>query len=420
MSWLDRLSGSISFVSPEGREFQARWKGSDRSKSKKLGAFSPPRRTGTVFQDLDISATSYPMSIHFDGENHDLVSRQFFSACDENGLWGVTHPVHGLLMLQLVSVTQKDEPVNNGNLTVFELDWVEPINNDSIVSSARIAEQIQAQLIQINNSSADQIESVSDQRSSFTIQSLRNSISSVNTSINETLRPLSELNTDISRITNEIQRGINSVLISPILPIASISSQIQNISQLPSMATDNIQSRVAFFSTLINSIMGIEPSEISLSGRNEIAVKELVLVSALGALPQIVSTGVIQTRQEAIQLAEFLQDSFVAITSSLDSDQELFSNQNIDIQYFSQRCSYSDSARIVSLGVEFLLRASLDLRIERRFFLERDRSPVEITISEYGTLGLRDENLDLFISSNNLKGEEIILLPAGREVVIYV
>ncbi len=56
----------------------------------------------------------------------------------------------------------------------------------------------------------------------------------------------------------------------------------------------------------------------------------------------------------------------------------------------------------------------------KRFTLSRPRAPIEITISEYGELGPEDSYLDLFIASNHLRSDEVILLPAGREVVVYV
>ena len=420
MSWLDRLGESIIMVSPEGREFEARWKGSDRSKAKKLGAFSPPRKTGTVFQDLDIAASSYPMTIHFDGINHDVIANLFYVTCDEKGVWKVTHPVHGLLDLQLVSITQKDQPITNGNLTEFDLEWVEPLKDDSLVSSAKLAEDIQAQLNQLNLAANDQLESVAKQDSSFTIQSLKNTIESVTTAITEFTRPLSELNTDISRIVNEIQRGINAILLNPLIPITSVASQIQQLTQLPSLATQSIQTRLDSYNNLINTVNGITPSEISSAGRNESAVKELTQVAVLATLPQIVSTGPVETRAQALEFAEFLQQSFETITDALDADQELFMNETIDVQYFSQSGSYTDTAKMIALGIEYLLRASFDLKVEKRFKLKKDRSPIEITISEYGTLGENDQNFDLFIASNNLKGDDILLLPAGREVVVYV
>ena len=72
MSWESRLGKDIKFVSPSGREFTALWRGDDRTKSKKIGAFSPPKRKGTILQDLDVDATIYPLTIIFDGENREV------------------------------------------------------------------------------------------------------------------------------------------------------------------------------------------------------------------------------------------------------------------------------------------------------------------------------------------------------------
>ena len=353
MTWLDRLGESIAMVSPEGREFEAKWRGSDRSKAKKLGAFSPPRKTGTVFQDLDIAASSYPMTIHFDGVNHDVLANLFYVTCDEKGVWKVTHPVHGPLELQLVSITQKDQPVTRGNLTEFDLEWVEPIKDDSLISSAKLAADIQAQLIQLNLAASNQLDAIAKQDSSFTIQSLKNTIDAVKTAISKVTGPIAELNADIARITNEIQRGLNAILLQPLIPITSVATQIQQLAQLPSLATQSIQTRLDSYNTLIDTVNGLAPSEISSAGRNEAAIKELSQVATLAVLPQIISTGPVETRAQALEFAEFLQNKFEEITDNLDIDQELFSDKSIDIQYFSQSGSYTDAAKMTALGIEY-------------------------------------------------------------------
>jgi hypothetical protein len=74
----------------------------------------------------------------------------------------------------------------------------------------------------------------------------------------------------------------------------------------------------------------------------------------------------------------------------------------------------------MSQALKLLTLTSFDLKTEKRFTLEKERSPVEITITEYGEFGENDENLELFINSNNLKADEIYLLPAGKEIVVYV
>ena len=49
----------------------------------------------------------------------------------------------------------------------------------------------------------------------------------------------------------------------------------------------------------------------------------------------------------------------------------------------------------------------------------RKRAPIAIAIDYYGPKGWDDSFLDLFIASNGLYGDQINLLPAGFEVVIY-
>lgn len=407
-------------VSPKGREFTAKWRGSNRSKSKKLGTFSPPKKTGTVVQDLDIASVRYPMSIYFDGENHDLESNLFFLTANETGRWEVTHPVHGKFKLQLVSILENNQPITDGNYTKFDLEWVEPIDDDQLVSSELLAEQIQAQLKKLNQASLDQIESIADQNSSFSIQSLKNAYDSVSGAINNGLAAIANFSADIARVVNGIQRATTAGLSGPLISVASLSSQIQLAAQLPSLAIDNVQERLSSYKIVGDALFGKLPDEITVSGRNEVAVKELALTALLGTMPQIISTGPIKTRSEALNFAQFISDYFKQVTDELDLTQDQFSGTTIDVAYFSQSNAYGEMSQLIALSLEFLLRASFDAKIEKRFKIKKDRTPIDITISEYGSLGDNDENLDDFISSNKLKGDEILLIPAGREVVVYV
>jgi len=92
----------------------------------------------------------------------------------------------------------------------------------------------------------------------------------------------------------------------------------------------------------------------------------------------------------------------------------------IDTQYFSQSASFSDSLGLIAQAAQFLLLKSFDLAVEKRFNLKTDEAPIFTTIKEYGTLGEGDANFDFFIETNNLKGNDILLMKSGREVVVYV
>jgi len=49
--------------------------------------------------------------------------------------------------------------------------------------------------------------------------------------------------------------------------------------------------------------------------------------------------------------------------------------------------------------------------------LSRDRTIIDLVGELYGNI---DDELDFFINSNNLSGNEILELPKGKEIVYYV
>lgn len=93
---------------------------------------------------------------------------------------------------------------------------------------------------------------------------------------------------------------------------------------------------------------------------------------------------------------------------------------NLDGQYFAQSNNYTRLQNTFALTMRYLLTQFFNLKTEKRFILKTARSPIEITITEYGSMGENDANYDLFIKSNNLCGNEVLLLPAGFECVVYV
>jgi len=127
-----------------------------------------------------------------------------------------------------------------------------------------------------------------------------------------------------------------------------------------------------------------------------------------------------ETRAQVVDAIDKIVSLVDSVTSTLDMQQEYFENLDIDNQYFSMLQSYYKIMALMSQALKLLVATSFNLKTEKRFTLDRDRSPIEITITEYGSFGENDENLDLFIRSNSLHGDQIELIPAGTEVVIYV
>ena len=420
MSWIDRLRQVIELTSPSGAVFNALWRANPRRMEKKLGIFQYPKVVGAVVQDLDVGPVRYPLTLFFEGEDNDLESTRFMEACKERGTWDVIHPVHGALTLQLVSFTENTDPLDSGNLTQVETEWLEPITEAQLPSEPQLQGEIANQTDELNSSVSDQLNANVIQETAGEASAFQTTVESVVSSVTETLDGLSELNAEINAQVSSIKRGIDAALAVVPMDILSLAGQIQELIQLPALAIADVEARIDSYQNLANQIFNLSPSERNREGRNVVAVQELALISGLGAMAGISSTGTLSSRTQSIELIEVMASLFNDIINNLDATQEAFIDTPIDIQYFSQSGSFSSSALLIAQVIAYLLQRTFNLSIEKRFLLEKQRAPIEITITEYGGLGPEDLFFNLFITTNKLSGNEIIILPAGREVVVYV
>jgi hypothetical protein len=420
MSWKDRLRGSITLTSPSGIEFTAKWVGNDHSKEKKVGVFEYPNNNGTRTQDLGVNGTRYPLTLYFDGPDNDIESLNFYKTCDERGPWEIIHPTDGKLTLQLTSISRNVRPVESGNVTVCETQWIEPSAETSTSSTAQTAAEATAAALDTNITTAGQYSANITQNTFAEVSANEVAITNVSTAAGNALETISSINDEISAQFLAIQRGIQDSLDQAILEPLVVAGQIQQLTQLPALAVQDIEARLNAYIAMADEIFNFLPDENGPEDKNSVNAYELGLSAVLTAASQTVITGPLDNRVKAIEFANKLTQLLSDITENLDNVQENFSNNDIDTQYFSNSQGYNDLAIMISKALRYLLDSLLSLSVEKRFTLDRPRAPLEITVTEYGSLGDNDENLDFFIQTNNLSGSRIRLLPAGVEVVVYV
>ncbi len=420
MSWRDRLRSSIILASPQGNFFEPLWSGNSRTIEKKLGIFSFPKIKGLKIQDLDVGGVRYPLTLFFEGIDNDQEANRFFNACKERGEWIVDHPVLGPLQLQLVSATEQIQPIVSGNLTVLETEWLEPKASNVEIQNIQIATEIQDNSDTANESAIAQfVNNTTQELAGFTKKIAAETdklVLKISAAMNTITAPVASINASL----DSIKRSITTTITQTTIDTLSLGGQIQQLVQLPALATTDINTRLTAYSAMIIDIFTLLPSGDSEIDKNTVSLNELALSASIVAIAQIVSTGTLKTRSQAIETIETISQLFTDITDGLDDVQDLFQAKTIDLQYFGQSDSFADAAQITSLGIKYLLISLFDLSVEKRFSLKIPRSPIEITISEYGDLGENDSNFDLFIESNELTGNDILLLSASREVVVYV
>lgn len=429
MTWVNRLRPTIKFVSPDGQEFEAFWRESDHEAAKKLGIFDYPGVRGSVVQDLQSSSDRYSIPFSFSGPDHDEESFRFMLATRERGQWSITHPFEGFLGLQLVSIRKSDRPIDSGNITNFDSEWIEPIDETTLQTASELAGLVGNRYNNLNIGAADQF--VKGIRSSTASQlfSIAQTVNKVTSAVNKVLGPIAALNDGIFSAQLAIQRGIQDTLTATIFEPLSLVGQIQNLIQNPARALQDIKARLAAYGNLASELFGLKPEQPNVAGKNTVAVQELSQCAIIGAYALIAVTGPqkpsvpviggLQSRAQAVEFATDLRDKFIAIVDNLDETQTLFEDEDIDNQYFSQTDSFNDAIGLIVTAQQYLLSSAYNLSVEKRFTLTKPKTPIQIVGEEYGTFGDNDNLIDLFITSNNLRSTEILLLPAGKEVLVY-
>lgn len=422
-SWDARLKQDLILISPEGTEYKPYYTGKDPFRiRKRLGRFEYPLVNGTVVQDLGTSGMTTPMNCVFVGKNNDLYAKNFFDSCSETGLWSVTHPIHGEFNLQLIEASINNE---NEGYTTVNIEWIETIDPVLLKTSRELAGLINQQINDLDSGALAQFVEDIDQATSTlknVVETTTNGISNV---IDYTLYPLFGIVDAIDSIQTTIHNGIADSLSAVLLPLEQLAGQIQQLIEYPALATTDLQSRYDSYNNLTSGLYELLPEEdktplqktSSIQAQiNNIATTELALNSCIASFARIAITCELDTKEQAVDLAENITTIFSEIVDKLEEKQSAYDTQYIDNQYFSQSSTYNDAQKLVYLVVQYLLRKSFDLKIKKIIKLDRPTMPIVLAGQYYDDF----EMLEYLVDTNDLHGSEIIVLPSGKEIAIYV
>lgn len=423
MSWESELREEIRFSSPNFNLFNAKWKNDERSASRKLGIFGPPKFKGEIVQDLGVKSTLYPLNIFFDGFFHNKDADEFFEACTtESGAWEVIHPVKGPLILQLVSVREVMAPVDAGNYTEFQTEWIEPANITRLISPAELA----ASILNSALSAIGDAQLILTQLRADAYSAIQSTINTINKVAGFSDNVLAEI-TATDALVQESYLSARAALDGALAEYgigesdpSGFGEATANVVTSPVNASNSFSQRFTAYNNMATEILTLTPSTTTEDDFNTVSSQEFSIALALIAIAQTTATSVFSTRADVISAMENLTDIFNSSTAALDEIQDAFSGLDIDFQYFSETQTYTSLINLYALAMQYLITQFFNLSAEKKFTLKTARSPIEITVTEYGELGDSDVFYNLFLESNKLSGNDILLLNPGREVVIYV
>jgi hypothetical protein len=414
MSWQERLRGRCELTSPSGVTFRPKWAGDSISIEKRINRQQLYGIDKELADDLGVNSRNYPLALYFDGPDNDIQSRQFEQALAERGPWVVIHPVDGLLKLQPLSCTRETQPVTSGNITALSTEWMEPLDEAAAISSEDAASKIEDAVKDVNAAAA------ADMAKADT--SLISSVKAIGAKTKQSMQAVSKQIKAVNSRINQIQNTVNDIANSAQMNVAELSGAVIQLVESPGLIIGNIQSRIQSFARMGTQIIGglsaageMTAARVSAALTGELFLNAVtcgMALSIIGELPQ--------TRPEALSVLAQYRLFSRETQAALDALAGASSGNAFDKQYFPRREAGEAIATLDGAVIRYLLSILFDLQVERIIVLDRPRAPVEIAITEYqAAAGNADERYTYFLRTNALHGNDILLLPAGREVKIY-
>jgi hypothetical protein len=352
-------------------------------------------------------------TIYFEGETNDTDSAAFLIAIAEPGVWDVIHPVRGKLKMQPVSVKAHDG-IDSGNISAIDLTWIIPDALDLQHSSPDLSGLIDGTFVDVQGTSTTGLS-----RIGVALANLASAYGAIQAGLDALEGRIANATGTFLSLYSQVSTALSS-LSTDVLSIAGMTIQLV---AAPGLMIGDIATRVGNFIATGEAILGLAPQTSPGALTDATAAQargvEFYCACVSCAMVQEILAQAPTTRGQAIATIGQLLQWWSDMLSACEGTQALYSGSTLASTYTAFVDSYPALMELLRLAISYLLSIIYDLKTEIRFTLKAERAPLAVAIDYYAAKGWDDSLFDLFIASNGLYGDQINLLPAGFQVVIY-
>lgn len=419
MAWQDRIKDA-SYTSASGKKFVFKnWEETEESFDHKASVFRFPEKDGAEVPSLGVGEHRFPLTAFINGDDYDIRAQEFMDILAERGNGILIHPIYGRKSVQPVNIKRTDKPVTEGNQASIAILFIETQKILAKETPEDVKKKIEKEQDSFETETPDEFEV---QQKNDTPQDAANKESRFSRNLSlmdKILGPIAALNDDVNAFFKSVSLSLNNNLTDLVGKPLTLASQTISLIKAPARIFESLRLRIQGYQELAQALRERATIEsISNDSRNNLLETRLFLGACVAGMAETVLLEDFTTKEEALTVANDVQD-FHSLNMDFIADQESkFQDSPLDLLLYgdSQQCKTLIS--IVELTANSLAFLSFDLQQERSIILKRERSIIELTNELYGNI--ENDNIELLINSNQLIGDEIILIPRGREIVYYV
>lgn len=426
MTWQQRVAGAAykspgSAQVPAGTRTEFLFEDVSRELEKKTVVFDFPDVEGTLVQDFGPRGIRYPIRCFFTGDDHDKEADAFALTLLEVGVGVLEHPRWGnIAVTPLGKINQRDDLKTAANQSIFEISFMQTFGK---VYSADPPDP------------GDKLDDHGDQAAKDFDDSLKidksiEKVSLINkwkSLVKDAAQDAAEANALVTGISNSITQGLDDLVDDPF----TLAFQTLNLLKAPGQTLSLIKSKLEGYKNLIKIITGLSSDAdldadtndnnlnvISITpdnrAANELAANKLfsqgAVSGAVAAAVEAIQAGGYTTRDSAVEAA-------VDLIAMMDDITEWSDQNHSALEIDDTGTAYQILIEAVSLAANVLVVTAGGLKQEIEIILDRPRSVLDLIAEHYDSV---DENIDNFILANDLVGDELLEIPIGRKIVVYI
>lgn len=414
------LPGKAVYQSPSGDKIPFDFEDVSSGYDTRSAPFESATGDGTYVQPGGHSSARLPMRAFFHGEGYDTRAEAFLKAVLERGEGVLTHPQYRkpINVVPVGNIDRFDGYKSGTNQTIFTLTFFE--TTGLLLGAKKDLQQSFDSLLDASAADFANNIRVSDpvDKTSF-INQVKAVAKAIEVGMKRASQGLEAATQGVEDIGDSINRGIDILIGAPL----TMARQIQILIGEPARQAESVKAKLAGYNDLAASIFGsadAEQSSYSNESINNLHLNLLVSRTITGNYATLAEAG----SSEYVTKADYIEQA-EALQALLDNYQAWSDNnfQAIGVNYIDQPSTdvgggVLDLQELVALAISRLITGSFDAKSQVSFFLDSERTPLDLCFNLYGTAD--NDTFDLFKLSNNIVGDEHFLIPKGRQVVYYV
>lgn len=400
MDWEDRIKNNIfSIKTGDGELYFPLFKqNTDSEREYNTSTFEFIKVYGTLVDRKMPQGRKFTLVFYFEGASCITMSDKFENSCDDPRPWKVNHPYYGYITGQCMSIKRDDASMNVTEITVpfyetIELDY--PFVNYSPKDNTR--EKHKKVLDSFGSIDLPYDETIDVPKNVDRVYQIQAEMQGL---------PDSNTYSDFQNAMNTALKAIDKTTSAPLEAFRTI----QNFLDLPATYERAVIARVGSF---LNVFYRLKTSIETLSDKKNFEALGGSLISSMSLAMVLPIVGDYFLMADVFRMTDKLKEVYNDYLETLDGLQ--VSIYDVNNAYAPNPESQANLQSLVSYTLANLYALSFETKRERIVYVDKKTNVILLT-HRYLGLDVNDENIDIFIKTNDIKLNELFSIEKGREI----